>query len=99
MILRTREHSYDERLNYFTPEQMDEHDITLGSYNNSMNFIFGLSGGDIDENFDILNNPYVSYHGFERKGGRTFYPKYEFEVCKDDHLSLFLKENQYDWYA
>jgi hypothetical protein len=64
-----------------------------------MNFIFGLSGDSTgDENFDILNNPYVRYHAYERKGGRNFYPKYEFEHCTRDHLALFLKENQLDWY-
>ena len=78
---------------------MEEQNITLGNYNNSMNFIFGLSGSSTsDENFDILNNPYIEYHGFERRNGRTFYPKYEFEQCDTTHLSRFLKVNQLDWY-
>jgi hypothetical protein len=73
---------------------MDEKEITLGKYSNSMNFIFGLSGSATkDENFDILNNPYVEYHAFERTGGRTFYPKYDYEHCSVEYLSLFLKEN------
>ena len=57
--------------------------VTLGGFNNSMNFMFGLSGGSLndEEGFDILNNPYIEFHGFERRGGRTFYPKYEFEIC------------------
>jgi hypothetical protein len=64
-----------------------------------MNFIFGLSGGDMGlDTFDILNNPYIEYHGLERKGGRTFYPNYELEVCSKDHLALFLKDNQLNWY-
>jgi hypothetical protein len=49
-----------------------------------MNFIFGLSGGEIDgSNFDILNNPYIEYHSYERKNGRNFYDtNYELEMCE-----------------
>ena len=38
-------------------------DINLGKYNNSINFIFGLT--NLPEDFDILNNPYVEYLGYE----------------------------------
>ena len=40
--------------------------VTLGNFNNSANFIFGLTGTDIrTEEFDILNNPYVEFVGLE----------------------------------
>ena len=73
--------------------------MTLGKFDNSLNFMWGLSGGDMgNPGFDIFNNPYIEYHAYERTGGRNFYPKYELEPCSDDFLRIFLKENQLDWY-
>ena len=73
--------------------------MTLGKFDNSLNFMWGLSGGDMgNEGFDILNNPYIEYHAFERRGGRNFYEKYELEMCSDDFLRIFLKESQLNWY-
>lgn len=73
---------------------MDEQELTLGKYDNSMNFMFGLSGPAFsDETFDILVNPYIEYHGFERRNGRTFYPKYEYEICDEEMKSRILKES------
>ena len=78
---------------------MNDFDITLGSFNNSFNFVFGLTGGDLAEGgVDILNNPYVSFKALERTGGRVFYDKYELEICSDDHLSLFLPPHALGWY-
>ena len=84
VVVSTNEHTYDSRPYYWTKEQLDEENFTLGRFNNSMNFIFGLSGGNMgDPTFDILNNPYIDYNAYERTGGRTFYPKYELEKCSN----------------
>ena len=94
ILYTTNAHVFNFQEIFYTLDQMDQQDITLENYDNSMNFIFGLSGGDMGlDTFDILNNPYIEYHGLERKGGRTFYPNYELEVCSKDHLALFLKDN------
>ena len=73
--------------------------MTLKKYDNSLNFMWGLSGGDLGkEDFDIFNNPFIEYHTFERTGGRKWFSKYELEPCSDDFMRIFLKESQLDWY-
>lgn len=53
---------------------MEEFDINLEKYDNSLNFIFGISGesdsyientGAEYGDFDVLNNPYFEYIGYE----------------------------------
>ena len=90
-IYQTREYDYRWREITYTQDQMNNLNVTLGKYNNSLNFFFGLA--EYSQDFDILNNPYVEYHALERTGGRTFYPKYDYEHCTVEYLSLFLKEN------
>lgn len=41
---------------------MTNMNVTLGRFNNSMNFIFGLNF--LGSEFDILNNPYVEIVGY-----------------------------------
>lgn len=68
-ILYDREHAFSTQSIFYSTEQMNEMEVTLGKYNNSANFVFGLTGGNVSaaedsENFvDILNNPYVRYVG------------------------------------
>ena len=53
---------------------MEEFDIDFGKYNNSMNFIFGINGDteqyteEEGEDFDVLNNPYFEYIGYDMYG-------------------------------
>ena len=43
---------------------MAEWDINLAKYDTSLNFIFGLTGGQIASGeLDILNNPFVRFVG------------------------------------
>ena len=43
---------------------MADWDINLEKYNNSLNFIFGLTGGNLASGeLDILNNPFVRFVG------------------------------------
>ena len=58
--------------------------MTLGKYNNSMNFVFGLSG--IPADFDVLNNPYVEWVGYSFKQENNLYTwnqKYEVTQCQN----------------
>ena len=49
---------------------MNNMQATLGKMNKQgLNFVFGLA--DLPENFDILNNPYVSFIGYEMYLDRT----------------------------
>ena len=64
-IYTTRENTYTKRDLTYTDDQVGEIDVTLGKFNNSLNFVFGLTG--LPEGFDILNNPYVEIIGYEYK--------------------------------
>lgn len=73
---------------------MAEFDLSLGKFNNSMNFAYGLEGSSIQHyDVDILNNPYVRLISLERRrmdGEKTYAQKYELEVCPDDELLRFV---------
>ena len=62
---------------------MNSMNVTLGRFNDSMNFIFGLNY--LPQGFDILNNPYVEFIGYEASGdlNTTFNiaERYEFVLC------------------
>lgn len=67
-----RDSDYTFNRIFFQPEEMNEFDVTLGRFNNSLNFVFGLAGDGLwnddkgtDEFIDILNNPYVDFFGYE----------------------------------
>ena len=76
---------------------MSAFDITIGKFNNSMNFIFGVDGG---EDFDVLNNPYIEYLGFDMHSGDgiELAREYEFELCAEEHLANFMQPHVYGWY-
>ena len=60
IIQSTNEHSFSSQKVFYTEDEMNTMDVTLGTYNNSFNFIFGLTGGDMATgDIDVLNNPYV----------------------------------------
>ena len=82
MIEKTNEYGYTQKDSTLTVEQMNNLNVTLGRYNDSLNFIFGLSM--LPANFDILNNPYFEFLGYEltpKDGLFIWEQKYEFEVC------------------
>jgi len=79
---------------------MGAQEITLGKYNNSMNFIFGLTRGDVKSGeVDILNNPYVRFLGLERHDGKNFTEKYDIELCSTDFKRQFMPERNIDIYS
>ena len=57
------EHEYSRIEITYSEEEMINQGVTLGRFNNSMNFAFGLTS--LGENFDILANPYVEFLGLE----------------------------------
>ena len=46
--------------------QMKQMNVTLEKFDDSFNFILGLSG--LPDDMDILNNPYVEFLGYEYEG-------------------------------
>lgn len=99
VIYSEREHDFISNELFYSEEQMNDMDITLGAFNNSMNFIFGFTGGDMSTGLvDVMNNPYFRYVPLERRGGRVFYDKYEFDVCDDDFKRRFIQEHALNWY-
>ena len=80
---------------------MNELGVTLGKYNNSMNFIFGLTS--LPDDFDINNNPYVEYISVQisknknpnSTAGHLMERMYEFESCTEDLKSRFMEPHMY----
>ena len=78
---------------------MVDWDINLQKFENSLNFIFGLTGGELaSDELDILNNPYVRFIGLQRTVGRNFAEEYEFEICSEEHKTKFMPEHTLNWY-
>lgn len=89
---------------------MEEFDINLEKYDNSLNFIFGISGesdsyientGAEYGDFDVLNNPYFEYIGYEMysaDGEINIKRQYEFELCKREHLEAYMEPTVISWY-
>lgn len=66
---------------------MNSLDVTLGEFNTSLNFIFGLTS--LPDDFDVMNNQYVDFIGYELTKGATGHlveNKHEFERCPQDFL-------------
>lgn len=67
-----------------------------------MNFIFGLT--DLPADFDIQNNPYVEFIGYELRadpdqpGYQILDDKYPLELCDEEHLAKFMEPHTFEWY-
>ena len=72
--------------------------MTIGAFSNSLNFVFGLA--NFKEDFDILNNPYVKFHGFKMSGASPVKldEKYEVALCPLEIKNRFIAENVISWY-
>lgn len=77
---------------------MNSLDVNFGRFNNSINFIFGLT--TIGGTFDILNNPYVDFLGLELTEGEAHMvrEKYELGICPASHMEKFMKPHSVGWY-
>ena len=96
---------YVHRANDFTQQEftyseteMSNLNVTFGNFNDSMNFVFGLTA--LPEGFDILNNPYVQFMGLSMHPGvdHMIQESYELGICDDDHQDKFLKPHTRIWY-
>ena len=86
-------------------------DVTLGKYNNSLNFVFGLTGINKEkmkngQPFDILNNPYVEILGYALDSKDVtaediwkMAHKYEIVKCEAEHVDRFMPKHTQDWYT
>lgn len=73
--------------------------VTFGKFNESLNFMFGITRiGDKDEGFDILNNPFIDYIGYELSEILNMEKKYDFEPCDQGFVDSFVKKNAQGWY-
>lgn len=61
-IYGTREHDYRKRDLTYTKAEMLDMNVTLGRFNDSFNFYFGLSF--LPPEVDVMNNPYVEFVGY-----------------------------------
>ena len=99
-VHKNNEHEFSSIETSFTPEQMSNFNASLGKFNNSLNFIFGL--GNLPEDFDIQNNPYIEFVAYElTEGESAFYrldQKYELESCGRQFRRRFMSEHTLDWY-
>ena len=83
---------------------MNDLGVTLGKFNNSLNFVFGLSALPKDEEgnfvFDIQQNPYVDFIGYEISNGVALMieERYEFSRCTDEDLKKFMPDHARAWY-
>ncbi len=102
MIYENNEHDYRRIGITYSEEEMVNMDATLGRFNNSMNFVFGLA--DLPHDFDILNNPYIEVIGYELYSEINFNndmrvrDKYDFELCTDEQKA-FMPQHAQDWYS
>lgn len=99
-IYVARDYHYNSKEFTYPVDEMNNLGVTLGKFNNSLNFIFGITGLPKDEDgtslFDIQNNPYVDFISYELTPGLTAHlleEKYEFGRCTTDHLDVFMKEH------
>ena len=68
-IYATNEYSYEKLDLYYTDEEMNQLNYTLGRFNDSLNFAFGFLIWD--ETFDVLNNPYFEFKAWQIKVDET----------------------------
>ena len=61
-----------------------------------MNFAFGLV--NYDDDWDVLQNPYVEFRGHIISTGMKITNSLDFHVCSNEELMKFLPEHTLIWY-
>ena len=99
-IYQTREHVFSEKKVILDEEELPKQEITLGKFNNSLNFAFGVV--NYDEDFDILDNPYVEFVAYSmnngNKGQLRLEERYKLDRCTDEFLERFVEQEKLSWY-
>jgi hypothetical protein len=62
---------------------MRERNVTLGNFNDSMNFFFGIIGEYDPESFDMLNNPYIEYVAYRWNANHSAVPIVTQNIAED----------------
>ena len=62
-IYNGNESTFDQLEITYSQEELDSMEVNLGKFDDSFNFITGLTY--LPEDFDIFNNPYVEFIGYE----------------------------------
>ena len=77
---------------------MSDMNVTLGKFNESFNFIFGLSS--LPPDFDVMNNPFVEFAGDEYRD-LLLERKHENDVdrCEQQFVDSFLTTSAQRYYA
>ena len=89
IVISNKEHSFSSIKFTFSDNELREQEVSLGKFNASLNFIFGFT--NLEEDFDIQNNPYVEYIGYEltnsQPGFHDIDAKYELERCQKEFMN------------
>lgn len=71
--------------------------VTMETFNNSLKFFWGIAKDDDD--WDVLNNPYVEFRGHQLRSGLKFDNIHEFHKCTREELTEYLpREDMFNWY-
>ena len=99
-IYKNRSNDFDTLAYTYSKDEMGELNIDLGRFNETLNFIFGLTSLPEDGSFDIQNNPYVEFLGLEVTNGKAHMVenKYVFEPCSQFHKDKFIQSHAQGWY-
>lgn len=85
-----------KKIDMFNEERRPQEEIDFLAFEESMNIIFGLA--NYDENWDILNNPYVEYKGQMMSNGMKLTNSLELWLCPDEEKGRFVPEKNFGWY-
>lgn len=78
-------------------KEIHEENIKIGQFNTSLNFGFGLAYFK-DDDFDILNNPYIEVKPYRMSTGEVFDEPYSINRCTNTELDRYLKRRVRHWY-
>ena len=98
-IYKMKDHDLVSKIAVFDETNRPQGPITLDRFNNSLHFMTGFAA--YDDQWDVLNNPYIEFHGFEFRTGINssiaIFDKYELRLCTSEE-SFFLGHNVKGWY-
>ena len=62
-VYQTKQAEFIDKIDVFNEDRRPPGELNFGRFNNSLYFVFGLVDFEVD--WDVMNNPYVQYKGFE----------------------------------
>ena len=67
-VYQTMQADFVDNIDVFNEDRRPPGELNFGRFNNSLYFVFGLVDFELD--WDVMNNPYVEYKGFEFHHGK-----------------------------